>query len=185
MPLIASQLIVTLLAIAIGCAVTLATIKIETIVFAGPTLSVPALPVALGWRTLAGAWMVPLLAISIPLISFCIFALINVESWNPQEAYRPVTAILLLYQCLAGMASIAATYQLRNPGPKTTLRSQFTIRAILILTAAVAIILAVVRIAMNLGATSRTVLAIALALTTLVCIAAVAAKTPAQPHAER
>lgn len=132
--------------------VTAAAIDVESIVFSGPTCIVLGLIVA-AFGIRRRSFTLSLLGISTLPISLAIFLLIFFNDWSPAEAQRPITLILFAYELAVAPISIFAMFRGRRYTPiKAPLRLQFHVRSLLVLTLLVAIDMAAIRAALNLGA---------------------------------
>jgi|GEM_PF-5974317 len=165
-------ILTAVLLVAIGIAVSAATVEIETIVGTGPGFSFAGLILCVVWFfNRRGLWA-PLVALSLPLLSALVFLLIFSRSWGPQQAARPVSAILLVYQVAAVTVGLIGIREQRSLSRReTSMGMQFSLKSMLILTGIAAVSLGGVRLALDYGASGSLGVAIGFTVLTVLGIA--------------
>jgi hypothetical protein len=142
---VTAALILHLLGIA--GSVVAAAVEIETIVGTGPVFSgVGGVVAECGRRCrMRGMFW---LGISTLILSLFVFGLINVAEWSPGEAQRPVSVLLLIYECVAIPAGLMALWRLWVAAPDQPSGPwQFNLRSLMLVMVLVAVALAAVRAA--------------------------------------
>lgn len=174
-------ILTAILLIAIGVAVSAATVEIETIVGTGPAFSIAGIVLCLVWCFHRRGLWAPLVPLSLPALSALVFLLIFSRSWGPQEAAQPVSAILLVYQVAAVTVGLIGIREQRTLSRReTSVGVQFSLKSMLILTGIAAVSLGGVRLALDYGASGSLGVAIGFTVLTILGIA-VAFAYPLQP----
>jgi hypothetical protein len=111
---------------------------------------------------------------SLPILSLIVFAVIFLRSWSPDDATKPISTTLLVYQAATAAVGMRALRGLMADGrfvPSSG--GQFSIRTLLILTAVLGFALGAIKIAIDHGAQARSGLAIGFTALTAAGIAAI------------
>lgn len=149
-----------------------ATVEIESIVATGPIFSLVGLATALGIfvsRSPANL----LFGLSTPAFSACVFALIFSNGWSPQQAYPPVSAIILGYETLViplGLLSLYRTVQVVAGPAVETGRWQFNLRTLFYIVLISSLSLGAGRTCFHLGGNVRVAIASGICLLTVFSI---------------
>lgn len=126
--------------LAVLVATVAAVVDIESIVFAGPLLSVTGAMLAVRSYRRNRPWGLYLGLASPGMAAFC-FALICVLRWGPLEAARPVAALLIVFALLHLVLGVLACREALRPYELPLRPAQFSIFTMLVLTFLVAMFL--------------------------------------------
>lgn len=118
--------------------------EIERIIWIGPILSVTGLVIALVAWLRGQRWGVAF-GMGVPMLSVLFLFLINALEWSPDEAYFPVNAMIAVFVLLNAPLSRLAVHEAVAGTPLIPAKLQFSIGAIMWLTACIAITLGLQR----------------------------------------
>jgi hypothetical protein len=165
----------SLLLLGIGGAVIAATIEIESIVATGPVFSLIGLSLSIAWIFYRRVPALPLIGMSLPILSLIVFALINLLEWSPDEASRPVSTTLLVYQAVVVAIGLNTLRSILADGRFVPSNGggQFSIRSLLILTGVLGVALGAIKFAIDHGARARCGLAVGFTAITAAGLAAI------------